>query len=148
MESPHGLGIAAGAVLTRRITLLSVATAAVLVSLKVVVWLASGSVALLASAADSGLDLVAALGTFFAVRLGVAIRAASGLLAADASAGLLVTAILLVGAIQVFRDASNQLMDHELPDAERARIVDLMTADPRLTDVHQLRTRAAGPYVH
>jgi len=30
----------------------------------------------------------------------------------------------------------------------RAKIVDLMTADKRLTDVHQLRTRASGPYVH
>jgi divalent metal cation (Fe/Co/Zn/Cd) transporter len=39
-------------------------------------------------------------------------------------------------------------MDHELPDDARARIVALITADPRLTDVHQLRTRASGPFVH
>jgi divalent metal cation (Fe/Co/Zn/Cd) transporter len=39
-------------------------------------------------------------------------------------------------------------MDRELPEDARARIVELMTADPRLTDVHQLRTRASGPYVH
>jgi ferrous-iron efflux pump FieF len=48
----------------------------------------------------------------------------------------------------VFREASGQLMDHELPDEVRARIVELMTEDRRLTDVHQLRTRASGPYVH
>ena len=35
-------------------------------------WLASGSVALLASTADSGLDLVASLITFFAVRYAAA----------------------------------------------------------------------------
>ena len=238
--------------LTRRVTILSVATAAILVTLKVIVWISSGSVALLASAADSGLDLIASLGTFWAVRYaaappdaeprsghgkaeafaslvqaglvfasaaligqeairhiitptpvgdgvwGVAVMAVStGLTLAlitaqgvvlkqtqsvavsgdrahyaadlasnviallaiagaawlgwhslDAIGGLAVAAILLWGAVKVFREASNQLMDHELPDADRAHIVDLMTADPRLTDVHQLRTRASGPYVH
>ena len=57
-------------------------------------------------------------------------------------------AVLLWGAISVFRQASDELMDHELPDEARARIVALMTEDPRLTDVHQLRTRASGPIVH
>ena len=38
--------------------------------------------------------------------------------------------------------------DRELPDEDRALIVRLMTEDRRLTDVHQLRTRASGPYVH
>ena len=40
------------------------------------------------------------------------------------------------------------LVDEPLSDAGRARIVRLATEDPRLTDVHQLRTRASGPYVH
>ena len=48
----------------------------------------------------------------------------------------------------MFREASNQLMDRELPDKDRAEIVRLATADPRLIGVHQLRTRASGPYVH
>src|SRR5665213_339677 len=63
---------AQSAALTRRVTLLSVATAAVLVAIKTVVWLASGSVALLASTADSGLDLIASGATFFAVRYAAA----------------------------------------------------------------------------
>jgi cation diffusion facilitator family transporter len=66
----------------------------------------------------------------------------------DALAGLAIGAILLVGAITVFREASSQLMDHELPQAARARIIALVTEDPRITDVHQLRTRASGPVVH
>jgi ferrous-iron efflux pump FieF len=66
----------------------------------------------------------------------------------DALAGLAVGAILLFGAVAVFREASSQLMDHELPQDVRARIVALVTEDPRITDVHQLRTRAAGPVVH
>jgi cation diffusion facilitator family transporter len=240
------------AALTRRVTGLSMAVACILVALKAVVWLATGSVALLASMADSGLDLIASAITFFAVRYaaappdaehrfghgkaeafasliqaglvfasaaligrdaiehlmvrghidnggwGVAVMALSimmtgGLIAAqshllrrtasvavsadrahyaadllsnliallgigaaalfhlaslDALAGLAVGAILLFGAVAVFREASSQLMDHELPQDVRARIVALVTEDPRITDVHQLRTRAAGPVVH
>ena len=66
----------------------------------------------------------------------------------DAAAALVVAAILLWGAVGVFGEASAQLMDRELPDDERAKIISLMTEDPRLTHVHQLRTRASGPYVH
>jgi divalent metal cation (Fe/Co/Zn/Cd) transporter len=66
----------------------------------------------------------------------------------DAAAAVVIAALLLWGAVGVFREASAQLMDHELSDEARARIVELMTQDPRLTDVHHLRTRASGPYVH
>ena len=31
---------------------------------------------------------------------------------------------------------------------DRAEIVRLATADPRLKDVHQLRTRTSGPFIH
>jgi ferrous-iron efflux pump FieF len=240
------------AVLTRRVTLASVGVAGALVAMKVAAWIASGSVALLASAADSGLDLVASLVTFFAVRyaaappdaehrfghgkaeafaslvqaglvfasasligreaiqhLGaphalenegwaIAVMAISTLMTAgliagqswvlrrtasvavagdrahyatdlasnllalggigaaawlgtnslDAAAALAVTALLLWSAIHVFREAADQLMDREMPLAARQRIAELVTEDPRLTDVHQLRTRSSGPYVH
>lgn len=252
METPRALAPAETAALTRRVTIYSVATAAVLVALKFAVWLISGSVALLASMADSGLDLVASLGTFIAVRYAVAppdqehrfghgkaeafaslvqaglvfasaaligreaigdlvephplqahglaigvmvvsvvltilliaaqnrvlrqtssvavsgdrahyaadlasnVIALAGIGATvwlgrnslDAAAALIIAAILLWGAVNVFREASAQLMDRELPDEERARIVKLMTQDARLTHVHQLRTRASGPFVH
>ena len=238
--------------LTRRVTLMSVATAAVLVAIKLAAWIASGSTALLASMADSGLDLVASLVTFWAVRYaaappdaehrfghgkaeafaslvqaglvfasaaliarealgdfaaphalrqegwavavmavstgltglliaaqtrvlrqtasvavsgdrahyatdlasnlialaGIAASAWLGLNGLDALAALAVAALLLWGAISVFREAASQLMDHELPDDQRAEIVRLATADGRLANVHQLRTRASGPYIH
>jgi len=251
MSSPR-LTAAESAALTRRVTLLSVATAAVLVTIKFAAWLASGSTALLASMADSGLDLVASLVTAYAVRyaavppdaehrfghgkaeafaslmqaglvfassaliareaigdfaaphplrqegwavavmlvstlltgiliaaqtrvlrqtqsvavsgdrahyatdlasnvialVGIGVSAWLGVNGFDAAAALAVAALLLWGAVGVFREASSQLMDRELPDADRAQIVVLATADPRLTDVHQLRTRASGPYIH
>jgi cation diffusion facilitator family transporter len=252
MTAAPGLSLAEAAALTRRVTLLSVATASALVAIKFAAWLASGSVALLASMADSGLDLVASLITFFAVRYaasppdaehrfghgkaeafaslmqgglvfasaaligqeairhlfephpltsggwaiavmavstvltglliaaqtrvlrrtasvavsgdrahyatdlasnlialaGIAASTLIGLNGLDAVAALAVAGLLLWGAIGVFREAANQLMDRELPEADRARIVALVTEDRALTDVHQLRTRASGPYIH
>ena len=246
------LPVAETTALTKRITRLSVATATVLTALKLVAWIASGSIAALASLADSALDIVAALATFIAVRYAAAppdrehryghgkgeafasllqaglvfasaaligqeairhlitpqpiqaegwaigamvislaltvvlIRAQAKVLAqtrsvavsgdrahyvmdiaanlfaligiglaalfnsprVDAGAGLVVAAWLVWGAVKVFRDSSEQLLDHELPDDARAEIVSRMTSDPRVRGVHQLRTRASGPYVH
>lgn len=239
-------------VATRRVALLSVATAAILIVIKAIAWVASDSVAILASLSDSALDLVASLITVYAVRyaaeppdaehrfghgkaeafsslmqgglvfasgaligreainallhprpvehglagvvvmlisigltlalitaqtrvvkasgsiaisgdrahyaadlasnavalVGVGAAAWLGLPWLDAAAGLLVALWLIWGAIGVFREASGQLMDQELPEEERARIVQLATVDPRVLGVHQLRTRASGPYVH
>ena len=252
MTAVHGKTPAETAALTRRVTLLSVGVASLLVAIKAAAWLASGSTALLASLADSGLDLIASLATFWAVRyaaappdaehrfghgkaeafaslvqaglvfasaaliareaagdlldphplrqegwamavmvvstvltagliaaqtrvlrqtssvavsgdrahyasdlasnlvalVGIAASAWLGVNGLDAAAAVIIAALLLWGAVGVFREAANQLMDRELPDADRARIVELMTQDRRLTDVHQLRTRASGPYVH
>ena len=54
--------------LTRAVSALSVAVATSLLLLKLLGWRSSGSVAMLASLADSGLDVAAALATFAAVR--------------------------------------------------------------------------------
>ena len=252
MIALHGMSSAETAALTRRVTMMSVATAGILVSIKLAAWIASGSTALLASTADSGLDLVASLVTFFAVRyaaeppdaehrfghgkaeafaslvqaglvfasaaliareaigdfldphplrqegwavavmavstvltimllraqtlvlrqtssvavsgdrahyasdlasniialIGIAASAWLGVNGLDAVAAMVVAALLLWGAVGVFREASSQLMDQELSDEARARIVELATADGRLANVHQLRTRASGPYIH
>jgi cation diffusion facilitator family transporter len=251
-SAPSNLSLNETAALTRRVTWLSVGVAAVLTLIKVWAWLGTGSVAMLGSLADSGLDLIAALATFYAVRyavvppdadhrfghgkaeafaslvqaglvfasaalvgreavtrlmhpeplsdggLGVGVMAASfvltGLLIAaqsrvlkqansvavtgdrthyvvdlasnlvalvgiglsallrnaaiDSIAGLLVVGWLVWGAISVFRSASVELMDQELDHDARRNIITLMTKDPKIKDVHQLRTRASGPYIH
>jgi cation diffusion facilitator family transporter len=105
---------------------------------------ASGSIAISGDRAHYAADLASN-----AVALaGVAAAAWLGLSWVDAAAGLVVALWLIWGAIGVFREASDQLLDRELPEADRERIVALATADPRLLGVHQLRTRASGPYVH
>ncbi len=246
------LPVAETAALTRNATRLSVIVALILVLAKAAAWLASGSIAMLASLVDSGMDVLASGATFLAVRyavsppdrehryghgkaeafaslvqaglvfasaallgeeairhlirprpiestgwalavmvlsiattfalitaqtrmlrkassvavsgdrshyladlasnvaalIGIGLAALLGSPRWDAAAGLIVGGVLLWGAVQVFKDSSGQLMDHELPDSERAEILARMTSDPRVRGVHQLRTRASGPYVH
>ena len=97
------------AALTRRISLLSVATASVLVAAKAAAWMASGSVSLLASLADSGLDLLAALVTFFAVRYAAAPpdrKHRFGHGKAEAFASLVQAGLVFASAALVAREAA------------------------------------------
>jgi len=64
---------------------------------------------------------------------------------ADPLFGIAIGLWIIYGAWQVARKALVQLMDHELPDTERARIRAIAKAHPLVTAVHDLRTRAAGP---
>ena len=52
---------------------------------------------------------------------------------------------IIYGAVRISRLSLTQLMDHELPDAERARIRRIAEAYPEVAAVHDMRTRAAGP---
>jgi cation diffusion facilitator family transporter len=102
------------AALTRRITLLSAGTALLLLILKAGVWGITGSVSVLASLADSGLDLVASLATFFAVRYAASPadeehRFGHG--KAEAFAGLMQAALILVSAALIGREAIERLFD-------------------------------------
>ncbi len=249
---PGTATVAQSKALTARTTRLSVACAGLLILAKLTVWLLSGSIAVLASLADSGLDLLAALATFFAVRYAAAppdadhryghgkaeafsaliqaglvlvsavligqeaiqhilhptplahegaamavmilstvltallvlaqtrmlrqaasvavsgdrahyaadlasnLAALVGIAAAvwfkapalDAAAGLVVALWLFWGAGSVFRTSSVQLLDRELPGEQRQRIKALAAGDPAILSIHELRTRASGPYVH
>ena len=64
---------------------------------------------------------------------------------ADPLFGMAIGLWIIFGAWLVAQKALVQLMDHELPDSERARIRAIAQAHPQVTAVHDLRTRAAGP---
>lgn len=252
-EPPHArLSAVESAKLTARITWMSVSVGLSLMLLKAIVWWFSGSISLLASAADSGLDFIAALGTFWAVRVAVLpadaehryghgkaeafasllqaalvfasaaligreavnhmlhprpvqaeggailvmfasialtlvlVRAQAsviertrsvaitgdrahyladlvsnaaavvGLALArlthdprwDAFAGLLVAAWLIKGAVEVLRQASNELLDREVDEADRRELLRLALDDDEVLGVHQFRSRASGPFLH
>jgi len=79
------------------------------------------------------------------VILSLLISTATGWPYADPLFGIAIGLWIIYGAWQVASKALVQLMDHELPDAERARIRAIAQAHPEVTAVHDLRTRAAGP---
>lgn len=57
---------------------------------------------------------------------------------------LAIVAFLLHAAFKLARRALDMLMDRELPEAERQRILELARTHPVAHDVHDLRTRKAG----
>ena len=65
---------------------------------------------------------------------------------ADAVFGLAIAAYILVTAWRIARGAYDMLMDRELPDEERRRIKEIALAHPAVRNLHDLRTRASGPY--
>lgn len=79
------------------------------------------------------------------VILSLAVSSATGWPYADPLFGIAIGLWIIFGAWQVAQKALVQLMDHELPDAERARIRSIAQAHPEVAAVHDLRTRAAGP---
>jgi cation diffusion facilitator family transporter len=113
--------IAESAVLTGRITALSVAISITLTAAKLAAWLVGGSVALLASLADSALDVAAALATFIAVRVAVSPpdkehRYGHG--KAEAFASLLQAGLVFASAALIAREALARLLSPRPVQAE------------------------------
>lgn len=52
---------------------------------------------------------------------------------------------VIYGASKIARLSLTQLMDRELPDAERARVRKIAESHPEVISVHDIRTRGAGP---
>lgn len=122
----------------------------VLISIAVTGWLVwmqgralkrENSMAVEADRAHYAADLAANLVVLIGVISG-AFLAAPGL---DAAAGLVVAVWLFWGATGVLRTAADHLVDKALPEEDRAAIATTVLSDPRITGVHQLRTRMSGP---
>jgi ferrous-iron efflux pump FieF len=94
-----------------------------------------------------GADLIHYLGDL-ATNIGVvvAILLVNGLgwLEADPVIALLIAGVMLASAWSVSRQSLDQLMDRELPDEDITRIVRIIRQHASVTNVHDLRTRAAG----
>ena len=102
------------------------------------------SVAVAGDRAHYAADLISNL----AALVGLALARLTGDPRWDAAAGLVVAVWLARGAVRVFRTASREIMDRELADDEREHILTLATSDARVLGVHQVRTRASGPFLH
>ncbi len=66
----------------------------------------------------------------------------------DPLIGAGIAAWLVWGAWSVARAALDQMMDRELDEKDRDRILEIARGVPGVISVHDLRTRAAGPLVH
>lgn len=67
-----------------------------------------------------------------------------GLHWADPLGGLLIALLIAFSAVQIALSAYDQLMDRELTDAERERIVAIAMSHPEVVGIHDLRTRTSG----
>ena len=85
-------------------------------------------------------DLLTNLG----VIVGIVLSTQLHWLLADPLIGLGVALVLAWSAWHVFQQSYDQLMDHELPEADRERIKHIVLNHRRVRGVHDLRTRAAG----
>jgi ferrous-iron efflux pump FieF len=100
----------------------------------------TGSLAISADRMHYTTDIATNLGVVVAIVL----VGQFGWLRADPVIALCVAGYMVISAWQVFRQSYDQLMDRELPDADRARIKDIVIAHPEVLSMHDLRTRAAG----
>lgn len=91
---------------------------------------------------------IADMSANIAVIMGIALSSYTPFLRADALVGVGISLWLFYTAYRLARLAWSQLMDQELPLKERELIRNLALKDERINTIHDLRTRAAGPYIH
>jgi ferrous-iron efflux pump FieF len=66
---------------------------------------------------------------------------------ADPLIGVFIAGYILYAAWQIIDQSFDHLMDKELPDEERLRIIKIARGHPEVLDVHDLRTRSSGTAV-
>ncbi len=115
-----------------------------LISMQTLALRKTSSIAIAGDKAHYASDLAANI----AVIVGIGLSVLTGLVWADALAGLGIAAWLVWSAWQVARQALDQMLDRELPDEERKHIIDIARQVPGVLSVHELRTRASGLFVH
>jgi ferrous-iron efflux pump FieF len=62
----------------------------------------------------------------------------------DPAIGLVIALFIAWAAIRIGREALDMLMDREMDEAERSRIKEIVRGHPKVLNLHDLRTRAAG----
>ncbi len=79
-----------------------------------------------------------------AVIAALALAFYGGWLLADPLFAIAIAIYILYSAWAIFRGALDQLMDHELPEAERRRIREIALSHADVRQIHDLRTRTSG----
>ena len=118
----------------------SIATTIALVTLQQIAVRRTGSLAVGADRMHYLGDLLTNAG----VIVGIVLSTQFGILEADPVIGMVVAVVLAWSAWHVFRQSYDQLMDHELPEADREKIKAIVMRHAEVRSLHDLRTRAAG----
>lgn len=122
------------------VMIVSIALTFGLVVLQTRVAEATGSLAIRADRSHYAGDLL----TNVAAVLALALVSVTEILWIDAAAGLAIAAYLVVSAVRIGRGSMDELLDREIPGADRERIEAIVAAEPEIAGMHDLRTRSAG----
>ena len=122
------------------VMVVSIVAALALVMLQRHVVRRTGSIAINADFMHYLADIVINAGVVVAILLATRL----GMPLADPVVGILVAGVLAFGVVRIVRQSYDQLMDRELPNADRDRIKAIVMRHPAVFDMHDLRTRAAG----
>ncbi len=80
-----------------------------------------------------------------AVILALAIWMGTGWTWVDPAFAMVIAGYILFTAWRILAGALDMLMDRELPEDQRRRIVEIVKQHPQVLGMHDLRTRCAGP---
>lgn len=122
------------------VMVVSIAAAFALVMLQKFVVKRTGSVAIDADRLHYMADILINAGVIAALVLSTVFA----LPLADPIIGLMLAGVLAAGAWRVLRSSSDQLMDREFPEDQRAAIKTLVRKHTEVKALHDLRTRRAG----
>jgi ferrous-iron efflux pump FieF len=125
------------------VMLISIAATYALVRFQAYVVNRSGSVVIRADRLHYASDLLMNGG----VLASLALSAWFKLYWIDAVCGIAIAVYMLIGSGSIARLALDMLMDRELPDDVRGRILDIVREHPDVIAVHDLRTRSSGPMI-
>ena len=118
----------------------SVIAAGSLVSMQTWVVRKTGSTAIAADRAHYMTDIVVNAG----VLLALGISKLTGWERADPAVAFVIAGYIMWNAQRIAGDVLTQLLDRELPEDDRQRILGVVAACPGVSAVHDLRTRHAG----
>lgn len=119
---------------------LSIALTLLLVGFQTYVVRRTGSVAIKADSLHYRADVLVNLGVIAAIVIGTFWDQPI----ADPLIALLIAGYIVHGAWQIGRSSQDMLMDRELPDEDRNRIVEIALANEDVLGIHDLRTRQSG----
>ncbi len=138
LVTPHAIGHGAWGV---GVMIGSIVLTSALVSFQSYVVRRTGSLAIGSDAFHYRIDLV----TNLAVIASLILSTWFGFYYADPLVALAIVIYMAYGSFGIVAQALDELMDRELPDADRQKIKDIALAEDRITSVHDLRTRSSGP---